>query len=240
MAEILGHRGASNLAPQNTMAAFKKGVELGVDGFETDVHLTKDGEIVICHNYDICETSDGEGLIADMTLEELRKYDFGSYFSEEFKGERIPTLDEFLEVSKGLKTVNLEIKEPAEKNDLVQKTIDRVRAFKMEKQVIMSSFSIELMEESKKIAPEIKTGFLYDMRSPLFHELSADPVAFCKKHNLDALHPLVFLVDEEFVGKCRDAGIDVNVWTVNDKEGIELLNEMGVNAVMTDVPELCL
>ncbi len=95
MTKIIAHRGANKVAPQNTMPAFIKAKEMGAHGFENDVHYTKDGYIVICHNYSIDETSDGSGLILDMTLEELRKYDFGSYFSPAFAGTRIPTLDEF-------------------------------------------------------------------------------------------------------------------------------------------------
>ena len=80
MTKILAHRGANKHAPQNTIPAFLKAIELGADGVENDVHLTKDGELVICHNYTIDETSDGKGNISDYTLEELKKFDFGSYF----------------------------------------------------------------------------------------------------------------------------------------------------------------
>ena len=110
MSKIIAHRGASKAAPQNTIPAFKKGIEFGCDGFENDVHLTKDGVIVVCHNYEIDETSNGSGLIADMTFEQLRQYDFGSYFDPSFAGTRIPTLDEFLELCSNVEIINIEIK----------------------------------------------------------------------------------------------------------------------------------
>ena len=94
--KVIAHRGACKVAPQNTMPAFEKGLELDVDGFETDVHLTADGVPVLCHDYEIEETSNGHGKITSMTLDELREFDFGSYFSEEFKDTKIPTLEEFL------------------------------------------------------------------------------------------------------------------------------------------------
>ena len=75
--KVISHRGANKEAPQNTIPAFKKSIEIGVDGFETDIHITADGVPVICHNYTIDETSDGQGNIKDMTLEQLRSYDFG-------------------------------------------------------------------------------------------------------------------------------------------------------------------
>ena len=109
MTKIIAHRGASKAAPQNTLAAFKKAKAMGAHGFENDVHLTKDGVIVVCHNPTIDATSNGTGAICDMTLEELRQYDFGSYFSPEFAGEKIPTL-KFYEVAQGLEIVNVEIK----------------------------------------------------------------------------------------------------------------------------------
>lgn len=87
---VIAHRGANKYAPQNTLAAFKKAYELGCDGFETDVHITKDGKVVICHNYTIDETSTGKGKVADMTLDELKGYDFGSYYSKKFEGTEIP------------------------------------------------------------------------------------------------------------------------------------------------------
>jgi len=238
MSKILAHRGASHLAPQNTLAAFKKALEIGVDGFENDVHLTKDGEIVVCHNYDIDDTSNGTGKISEMTFEELRRYDFGAYFGKEFEGERIPTLDEFLELSRDLEVVNIELKVPKEKNDLVKKTLDRVKAFGMEENVIFSSFSYELLEESKALNPNVKTGFLYDLKCSHMFEISADPGAFCKKHSLDALHPVAFFINEEYVSKCHEAGIIINTWTVNDKDAMMQLNEVGVDGIITDTPEL--
>ena len=94
--KIIAHRGANKQAPQNTMPAFIKAIEENADGFETDVHLTRDLVPVICHNYTIDATSDGGGEISSYTLEELKKFDFGSYFSEDFKGVTLPTLEEFL------------------------------------------------------------------------------------------------------------------------------------------------
>ena len=126
MALILGHRGASSYAPDNTRAAFKIAMQMGADGVETDVHLTADGIPVIQHNYDIDRNSDGHGDVEKMTLEELRQYDFGSWKGEQFKGEKIMTLDEFLALAKELnmKFIDIELKFPEKKpSDIVEKTI---------------------------------------------------------------------------------------------------------------------
>ena len=109
---VLAHRGANKVAPQNTIPAFKKAIEFNADGLETDVHLSKDGHIVICHNYTIDETSNGVGRVDEMTLSELKNFDFGSYFSDDFKGVSLPTLPELLDLTKSMKLINIEIKPP--------------------------------------------------------------------------------------------------------------------------------
>ena len=97
---VISHRGANLVAPQNTLPAFRKSFEIGCDGVETDIHLTKDGVPVLCHNFTIDETSTGNGAIKDMTLEELLQFDFGSYKGEEFKDTKIPLLEDFIKLCK--------------------------------------------------------------------------------------------------------------------------------------------
>ena len=92
MALIIAHRGASGYAPENTMAAFEKALEMGAEGIELDVHLTADGEIVVIHDHTIDRTSDGKGVVGALTLEEIRKYDFGAWFDLNLR-QRIPTLE---------------------------------------------------------------------------------------------------------------------------------------------------
>ena len=162
MTKILAHRGANKHAPQNTIPAFLKAIELGADGVENDVHLTKDGELVICHNYTIDETSDGKGNISDYTLEELKKFDFGSYFSPDFAGTKIPTLHEFLEIADPFSIINVEIKSPKSgEKDIVRKTIACVKAHHLFDRLIISSFDPRLLVEAKEIDPNTRTGFLY-------------------------------------------------------------------------------
>ncbi|MGN1169175.1 MAG: glycerophosphodiester phosphodiesterase, partial [Acutalibacteraceae bacterium] len=130
--KIISHRGANRLAPQNTLPAFEAALKIGVDGFETDVHLTADGVPVICHNYKVNETSDGTGKISAMTYDEFKSYDFGGYFSPEFKGTTAPSLDEFLRLCLGadLEIINIELK-PSLENDMsvVSKTIQMVKDY---------------------------------------------------------------------------------------------------------------
>ena len=131
---IIAHRGANKRAPQNTLPAFQKAIEMGTDGFETDVHLSKDGVPVICHNYTIDETSNGTGKIEEMTLEELKKYDFGSYYDPKFKDTPLPTLDEFLDLAtgKGLKVLNIELKPERTPQDAKHLSAKHLKQLKQE------------------------------------------------------------------------------------------------------------
>lgn len=239
MTNIIAHRGACKLAPQNTIPAFLKAIELGANGIENDVHLTKDGVLVICHNYSIDETSNGTGDISDYTLEELKRFDFGSYFSQEFAGTQIPTLDEFLEIAKPLTIMNIELKSPKQKGtDIVKKTIDTVKQHGMLDKLLISSFDDTLLVEAKQIDSSVRTGFLYSPDSPKIDEMFDRPVEFALEIGADALHPLCFFADEEYVQKAHENHLIVNPWTVDYPEGMRALSEWGCDGIITDVPDL--
>ncbi len=236
---ILAHRGANKRAPQNTLPAFKIACDLLADGIETDVHLCKDNKIVICHNYTIDATSNGSGLIDEMTFDELRKYDFGSYFSEEYKGVTLPTLDELLEVVKGMNYINIEIKPPQKNNDLVKRTIDEVNRFGIADKTIISCFDPECIRLSKELDPNIKTGLLYE-EGDLGNEIMSFGVArFCKQLNADAAHPHRTLITLKEISELHNLGMEVNPWTVNTKEDILKFTEWGCDCLISDIPDYC-
>ena len=159
---VLAHRGANKVAPQNTIPAFKKAIEFNADGLETDVHLSLDGHIVICHNYTIDETSNGVGRVDEMTLSELKEYDFGSYFSDDFKGISLPTLSELLDLTKSMKLINIEIKPPKKDCDLVKKVVETIHEYGIVENSIVSCFDPECIRLVKEIDNNIKTGLLYE------------------------------------------------------------------------------
>lgn len=239
MIQIIAHRGASKAAPQNTIPAFVKAIEMGTDGIENDVHLTKDGYIVICHNYDIDETSDGQGMIADYTLAELKKFDFGSYFSEDFKGTQIPTLEEYLDIAGPLKMMNVEIKPPQQKGSaIVRRTLETVRERGMLHKLLISSFDEEVIKEVKAIDPSVKTGFLYSIESPNIDKIYEDPIGYTRALGADAIHPLCFFPDAGYIEKAHENGLMVNPWTVDLEEGMLTLKDWGCDGIITDVPDL--
>lgn len=240
--KVISHRGANKVAPQNTIPAFEKSLEIGCDGFETDIHLTADGYPVICHNYTIDETSNGNGEVRSKTLEELRTYDFGSYFSEEFAGTKLPTLEEFLEVSaKGdIEIMNIEIKPPLDGNmEIVGKTIEAVKAKGLFDKLLISSFDPKVLVECKKIDPNCKTGFLYAPNKSFFYtQMLFGYVKFAKKIKVDYLHPHFLAVTKTYVKKLHKNGIKVNVWTVDKPEIAEKLLKFGVDGLITDLPAM--
>lgn len=240
--KVISHRGANKRAPQNTIPAFEKSIEIGVDGFETDVHLTSDGIPVICHNYTIDETSNGVGEIASMKLESLRRYDFGIKFNEEFKGTTLPTLEEFLKLCKDadIEIMNIELKTPKNGDvSIVRKTIDAVKAYGLFDKLLISSFSADLLVECKKIDPLCKTGFLYSpTQKDVMKKMLFKYVDYAKSIGADYLHPHFSLVTKHYLKKLHDNGIKVNAWTVNSADVSIKLLKWGIDGIITDVPDM--
>ncbi len=236
---VLAHRGANKVAPQNTIPAFKKALEFNADGIETDVHLSKDGEIVICHNYTVDETSNGKGFVDELTLAELKAMDFGSYFSKDFSGVTLPTLSELLDVVKGMALINIEIKPPRTNNDLVKKVVEEIHKYGIEKNSIVSCFNPECIRQVKEIDKNIKTALLYE-DDELGNEIMTFGVAkYCQQLNADAAHPHRKLITHKEILELHNLGMAVNPWTVNLEEDIVRLTEWGCDALISDVPDYC-
>ena len=163
---VIAHRGASAYAPENTIAAFNKALDMAADGIEIDVHLTKDRHIVVSHDEKLGRTCNGTGFIKDFTLEELKKLDFGSWFSHEYANERIPTLDEIMYLLRDKDILlNIEVKNNLVIYEGIEKAIvDVIKEHKMVEKVIVSSFNHYCLREIKRLAPELKIGLLYSER----------------------------------------------------------------------------
>ncbi len=236
---VLAHRGANKVAPQNTLPAFEKAIQFNADGIETDVHLCKDGEIVICHNYTVDATSNGKGSIDEMTFAELRQLDFGSYFSNDFKGVTLPTLAELLSLVKNMNLINIEIKAPQKDSDLVKRVVEEVYKFGIEKNSIISCFDPECIRQVKEIDKNLKTGLLYE-NDELGNEIMTFGVAkYCQQLKADAAHPHRDLITHKEIIELHNLGIAVNPWTVNLKEDIIRLAKWGCDALITDIPDFC-
>ncbi|MFI3325910.1 MAG: glycerophosphodiester phosphodiesterase [Clostridia bacterium] len=230
--KIFAHRGASGFAPENTMEAFKLALEKGADGIELDVQLTSDGEVVVIHDDDVKRTSNGEGLVMTKTFEEIKSLDVGSFFSDKFKGAKIPTLIEVLDwMLTNEILLNIEIKTMPRlyNRELVEKTLAMVKSRNLESRIIISSFEHKAIVDSKKIAPEIKTA-------ALMTDTILDVGNYCKTHNINCLHPYHAVVDDDMMKSCNENGIEVNVWTVNSQKDGDLMEKYNVNSIITNYP----
>jgi len=229
----IAHRGASGYCPENTMAAFRRGIELGAIAIETDVQMTSDGHLVLIHDEQLERTTGSPKLVKDVTLEELRRLDAGAWFDPAFAGESVPTLDELLELAapRGLQ-VNLELKNgvilyPG----LEEAVIATVRRFGMESRVIISSFNHYSLVKCKQIAPEIRTGILY-------MEGLYEPWAYAARIGADALHAYHYAVIPEWVAEAAQHGVSYHPFTVNDPGEMRRLLDAGVSGIITDYPDI--
>ena len=228
----VGHRGARGHAPENTMASFALGADMGVDAVETDVQLSKDGEVVLIHDHTVDRTTDGRGFVRDMTLAELRRLDAGSWYDPGFAGERIPTLAELLVWAGDRVGVAIEIKNgPIYYPGIAEKTVRLVRQQGMERRVILISFDHLVLREAKTIAPEIATGILYVGGL-------VDPVGAARAALADSLNPNWAHITPELVRAAHAAGLAISAWNPDDLATLRMLSDMGVDSAGTDYPEL--
>ncbi|MEM7513725.1 MAG: glycerophosphodiester phosphodiesterase family protein [Bacteroidota bacterium] len=165
---VIAHRGSSGLAPENTLAAIQKSIDAGVDMIEVDLHLSKEGEVIILHDATLERTTNGCGEAMDFTVEELQQLDAGSWFSEEFTGEKIPTLKEVFDLVQGKIVLLLELKKGDQGlyEGIVKAVVDQVREYGMGKQVVLQSFESEVVDELVRIAPDMEVHKLYVGRLP--------------------------------------------------------------------------
>ncbi len=238
--KILGHRGANRRAPQNTLPAFQAAIDHGADGVEFDVQMTSDGVLVICHNFTVDETSNGTGFVNEHTFEELRALDFGSWFSDEFAGTKIPTLEETLDCVKDMEVLNVEIKHPTKnKVEVVHKTYDLVKEKGLLEKTIFSSFDFDLITILKQIDPDVPCGLLYDpVPEELFDKrlLRNEYLTVAEEYKADALHPHYLLTNfpKAYVRRCHEAGLMVNVWGISKESELEKYKKHNLDIIITD------
>lgn len=230
---VWAHRGASGYAPENTLAAFQKAVDLGADGVELDIQLTKDDQIVVIHDETIDRTSDGKGWVKDYTLEELRAFNYNRT-KPEYKHADIPTMREVFELLKptGL-FINIEIKTGVVFYEKIEeKILALTKEMGMEDRVCYSSFNHYTVTRIHELKPDAEVGFLYA-------DGLIDMPSYGVKHGVNALHPALYnLQYDGFVKECKEKGLKLNVWTVNERPYMEMCCQYGVDAIITNYPDI--
>lgn len=231
---VWGHRGASGYAPENTIPAFEKAVEMGADGIELDVQLTKDGELVVIHDETIDRTSDGSGWVKDLSYAKLSKYNYNRIHPE-YERVQIPTLEEVYELIKPTNlTINVELKTgEIFYPELEERVLDLTARMGMEKRVIYSSFNHYTVQKIKELNPEAQTGMLYS-------DGIINPVSYgAYVVGVNAMHPALYnLQYDGYMKDCKKHNLRVHVWTVNEEQDMRSVCEKQVDAMITNYPDL--
>jgi len=228
---IYAHRGASALAPENTLAAFLLALQAGADGIELDVMLSQDKELLVIHDSTVDRTTDGSGKVAEMPLAALRELDAGTRFGEEFRGEKLPTLAEVFETVGGKMRINVELKNYAQPlDDLTSRVIALTERFHLADSVLLSSFNPINLSKARRQNPKIRRGLLVSPGDRLM--LGAGGRLF----PYHALHPYYEDVTPEMAADLRARGKQLNTWTVDDPQALLRLHSIGVDGIISNNP----
>jgi glycerophosphoryl diester phosphodiesterase len=258
---LIAHRGARSLAPENTIAAARKALEVGADMWELDVGLTADGELLVIHDSTLTRTSNAKEIFPNrrpwslhlFTLEEIRRLDFGTWFIDEdpfgqtaagavspaetkrYHGEAAPTLRQALGFTRDHNwRVNVEIKDlrgTPGDSEVVRKVVALVEELQMVDRVLISSFNHRYLQEVRERNPRVVTGVLVSKRE-------SDPAALLHELRAQAYHPAVNATRRSEITRLRGAGFQVNIWTVNEAKVMRSLVKAGASGIFTDFPHL--
>ena len=225
---MIAHRGASGSAPENTLAAFRRAAALGADMIELDVQLTRDGEVVVIHDWTLERTTSGSGPVGACSLAELRRLDAGAWFGPAFAGERVPTLGEVLGAV--ALPVNVELK-PAGDDGLEAHALTVVAAAGAAQRVVFSSFALVALERLRVLSEEATIGLLWETAA------IAEALEAAGRVAARALHLRKDVATPETLAALASAGLPVRVWTVNEPAELARLGACRVEAIFTDYPE---
>ena len=234
---IFAHRGASAHAPENTLAAFELALAQNADAIELDVKLSADGHVVVIHDPTVDRTTGSKGRVKDLSLAELRSLEAGRFFSEQYRGEKIPTLEEVFEAVGKRIFINVELTNyDTPRDQLVETVCMLVKKFGLQNHVMFSSFLASNLSKARAYLPEVPRGLLA-LNGLLGAWARSFGFAFGKYH---ALHPYLKDVTPEQVQRVHRLQRRVHVWTVNLAEDMRRLFHWGVDAIFTDDPQLAL
>ena len=232
--KVWAHRGSSAYAPENTLEAFDLAAKMGAQGVELDVHVSLDGELVVIHDETVNRTSNGTGAVREMTLSQLKQLDFGGAFSQ-YQGAKLPTLEEVYQCLKptGL-FINVEIKcLPNIYEGIERKLDDLATAMGMQDKIIYSSFDHYTLVNMRAINGQVPLGILYS-HGPY------EPWKYAASIGVQALHPWYLSLKRPVVQESQKAGIAVHPWTMDDPEDLAWMYRLGVDAVITNRPDVAL
>jgi glycerophosphoryl diester phosphodiesterase len=227
---IIAHRGASGYAPENTLAAFQRAVELGAPFIETDLHLTRDARFVAIHDKTLQRTTNGQGAVGNFTLAELRQLDAGKWFDRPFSGEYIPTLEDVLEFGRANDVVfYLEIKYEGAWG-MHHALVAALREYEASARTIVISFDPATLRSVRELDASLMVGLLGE-------KTEADLVQMALDAGARQICPRYDIVTPELVERAHTADLHVATWTVNEAAQMRAAIAAGVDGVITDLPD---
>jgi glycerophosphoryl diester phosphodiesterase len=227
---VIAHRGASAVAPENTMAAFRRAVAMGVDCIETDLHLSRDGRLIIIHDTTLERTTNGDGLVKNFTFSELRQLDAGRWFSEDFAGERLPGVEELLDLAGQTDlSLYLEIKGGAGYG-VERAVISALRGRKEAKAAVVLCFDPSVLDRMHQLDRLLMTGLLFESGGE-------DMVREAVRVGARQIAPRGDFVTPELLADSHRRGLKVIAWTINEPAQMRALASAGVDGIMTNHPD---
>jgi glycerophosphoryl diester phosphodiesterase len=228
---VIGHRGASADAPENTIAAFELALEQGVDGIELDVHLSRDEQPIVIHDFTLERTTDGVGPVNGRSVRELKRLDAGGWHGRRFRGQRVQTLQEVLERFRDRARFWIELKgDSALYPGIEERVVSMVEIYDVVDRVLVQSFDPTAIARVRTLNREVPVGALV-AQAPV-------PGDLLRAGAVSAICPDARVLTEELLGEIRGAELDCYVWTVNEPAQMDRLVEWGVSGLITDRPGL--
>lgn len=222
---VVGHRGVPSLAPENTLPSFLKAIELGIDFIELDVRFTKDKKIVIMHDPFVDRTTNGSGRVSELNFEDIRRLDAGGWYSEEYRGVKVPEFEEVLNAISGKIGLIIHIKE----DGLEKPVVDLLEKYNVVNKSMVLSYPWNIIKRVKELNPYITT--IGDLLNPTKEELFKAILFYA---NIVSIHK--DKLNKNFVRLCHSRGILVNTWTINSISDIEKSIECEVDFITSDFP----
>jgi len=217
---VTGHRGAAALEPENTLRGIRRAMEIGVDQVEVDIHLTRDGRLVVIHDETVDRTTNGHGRVRDLTFEEMRDLDAG-------KGEVVPTLEEVISLVKGKVTLQVELKGIG----VEERAVEIVEEAGIVDEVMFTSFRHPALKAVKEMNPSVQTGVL-------FYCLPIDPCRLALDAEAEAIHPNIQFVDREMARRAHVLGLKVFAWNADVEGEMRRVIGTGIDGLGSNRPDL--
>lgn len=225
---ITSHRGNSSVAPENTVSAIRAAKKERADAAEIDVQLTLDGQVVVIHDFNLSRLAGDSRRVVDLKLQELKELEVGSWFSEEFRGEKIPTLGEVIEESGNEILLNIELKPSNDEEKLARAVVDILENYDYFDHVIISSLNKDALLAVKSLKPSVDVGYIIPLALGNFDF----------NENIDFYSLEMSFVTKNLVEKLKNQDKEVHVWTVNSEEDLKKMQRLQVDNIITDNPVL--